>query len=441
MGGFWLREATKWILLLNLASTLWNPPFVRSETCNSKIRIRPVVVISPSPENVSLAVGASITLTCKAEPRTIDRGYIDRWVKYIQWYNPNGTEVGAKCQQPSSILSYKRKFSCPLVFKNLTEDEFGHYICQAGNHYRKHCTRQSFTIGSAPVFLEVPRNQSVYIDSNVTFDCNATGLPKPNISWIKNDDFNTLQSNSSAKDKNSIHSELFITKVKKKDFGGYKCVAINSIGKKVSLSAFLSQKEKREDPKTKSNSVGSNGTFSLTASCHYKPNNSNGSNVSKTNSKVKVVVTSDATKCHSILSVELIKEKKNEDEGTYQCRTAGKRESKLASLHAKEEITETKLHESSTSQIAIVIAASCVVVTLLINGVLGLSWYKRFKGGKKSEGQRNVTRVHMSNGRHPTVLIAQDIEEPWSLGAKNMGRVDEKLVLCAVENRLGDVEH
>ena len=60
---------------------------------------------------------------------------------------------------------------------------------------------------------------------------------------------------------------------------------------------------------------------------------------------------------------------------------------------------------------------------------------------RQSEGQRNVIRVHMSNGRHPTVLIAQDIEEPWSLGAKNMGRVDEKLVLCAVENRLGDVEH
>ena len=109
--------------------------------------VRPVVVISPSPENVSLAVGASITLTCKAEPRAIDTGYLDRWVKYIQWYNPNGTEVGAKCQQPSSIFAYKRKFSCPLVFKNLTEDEFGHYICQAGNHYRKHCTRQSFTIG------------------------------------------------------------------------------------------------------------------------------------------------------------------------------------------------------------------------------------------------------------------------------------------------------
>ena len=131
----------------------WNrdrkPYFISifSPTSFLSCTVRPVVDISSSPENVSLAVGASITLTCKAEPRTIDRGYLDRWVKYIQWYNPNGTEVGAKCQQPSSIFAYKRKFSCPLVFKNLTEDEFGHYICQAGNHYRKHCTRQSFTIG------------------------------------------------------------------------------------------------------------------------------------------------------------------------------------------------------------------------------------------------------------------------------------------------------
>ena len=104
----------------------------------------------------------------------------------------------------------------------------------------------TFRTGAAPVFLEVPRNQSVYIDSNVTFDCNATGLPKPSISWIKNDDFYTLQFNSSAKDKKSIHSELFITKVKKEDFGAYKCVAMNSVGKKVSLSAFLSPKGEKK---------------------------------------------------------------------------------------------------------------------------------------------------------------------------------------------------
>ena len=145
-----------------------------SRTSFLSCTVRPVVVISPSPENVSLAVGASITLTCKAEPRAIDTGYIDRWVKYIQWYNPNGTEVGAKCQQPSNILAYKRKFSCPLVFKNLTEDEFGHYICQAGNHYSKHCTRQSFAIGKYFIIARL----SVFFYSFL-FVCVTLYTPRP----------------------------------------------------------------------------------------------------------------------------------------------------------------------------------------------------------------------------------------------------------------------
>ena len=99
---------------------------------------------------------------------------------------------------------------------------------------------------------------------------------------------------------------------------------------------FVSITEKREDPKTQSNSVDSNGIFSLTATCHSKPNKSNDSNVSKTNSMVKFIATSDASKCHSILSIKLINERTNEDGGTYQCRTSGKGKSKLASLHAKE---------------------------------------------------------------------------------------------------------
>ena len=104
--------------------------------------VRPVVDISSSPENSTLPIGASITLNCTAQPRAIDIGYKDRWVKYIEWYDLQGNEVGSKCQQPSK----KRKLSCPLVLKNLTVDKFGRYNCQAGNGYIKHCTRKSFEI-------------------------------------------------------------------------------------------------------------------------------------------------------------------------------------------------------------------------------------------------------------------------------------------------------
>ena len=54
---------------------------------------------------------------------------------------------------------------------------------------------------------------------------------------------------------------------------------------------------------------------------------------------------------------------------------------------------------------------------------------------RQSEGQRNVVRVHMNNGRYPTVVVAQDTEELLSLWAKNAERVDEKL--CVVVESFG----
>ena len=102
--------------------------------------------ISSSPENSTLPIGASITLNCTVKPRGEDFGYLNRWVKYIKWYDPQDNEVGAKCKQPSNKRAYKLKLSCPLVLKNLTVDKFGRYTCQAGNGYKKHCTRKSFEI-------------------------------------------------------------------------------------------------------------------------------------------------------------------------------------------------------------------------------------------------------------------------------------------------------
>ena len=100
--------------------------------------------ISSRPENSTLPIGASITLICTAEPRGQDEIYLDRYVKYIEWYDPQDNKVVAKCEQPSE--KGKKLFSCPLVLKNLAVDKFGRYTCQAGNGYKKHCSRKSFEI-------------------------------------------------------------------------------------------------------------------------------------------------------------------------------------------------------------------------------------------------------------------------------------------------------
>ena len=106
--------------------------------------VRPVVDISSSPENSTLPIGASITLNCTAEPRIEDATYLDRYVDYIEWYDPQDNKVVAKCEQPSE--KGIKRLSCPLVLKNLAVDKFGRYTCQAGNGYVKHCTRKSFEI-------------------------------------------------------------------------------------------------------------------------------------------------------------------------------------------------------------------------------------------------------------------------------------------------------
>lgn len=112
--------------------------------------VRPDVSISSSSGNSCLPIGASITLTCTAQPRDEDSVFMDRWVDYIEWYDPQGRHVGAKCRQASDANSQKKNISCPLVLKNLTVDKFGSYTCQAGNGYTKHCTRISITIGEQP---------------------------------------------------------------------------------------------------------------------------------------------------------------------------------------------------------------------------------------------------------------------------------------------------
>ncbi|XP_022803438.1 roundabout homolog 1-like [Stylophora pistillata] len=446
-----LGEVAKCTLLLTLTGVLWSLSLVRGETCNSNLRIRPVVDISSSPENKKLHIGASITLTCTAEPRKIDSGYLDRWVDYIEWYDPQGRHVGAKCLQPSNIHAHKLKLSCPLVLKNLTVENFGSYTCQAGNGYVKHCTRSSFEIRipdvHIPEILEGPKNQSVLIGSNVTFSCTAKGLPRPTIHWIKvntsrflrtnprgrviqdgrtnrsqlliigvemedygkylciaNNSFGRtqsgvvvlnidvqkpeivegpknqrasigsnatfsctvkglprptiywikdnasypLQSNprtSLVQEGNDIRSLFLITGVQTEDYGIYQCIAKNSVGRKESGVVFLSPRnlekpEIVEHPKNQTYSIGSDLVFSCTATGLPQPNitwiKNNDPNVTKTNPRLRTILDLDDTKSHSVL---LITEATKEDAGTYQCfvnNSAGERTSNVASLHIKE---------------------------------------------------------------------------------------------------------
>ena len=102
-----------------------------------------------------------------------------------------------------------------------------------------------------PEVVENPKNQSVFIGSNVTFNCTAMGLPTPAISWMKNNDSYAVTSNVRARvvsDNKNNHSQLIITEVKIEDNGKYQCVASNSAGERTSSAAFLYIKELGKTP-------------------------------------------------------------------------------------------------------------------------------------------------------------------------------------------------
>ena len=114
---------------------------------------------------------------------------------------------------------------------------------------RRYLLQCAFFAGAAPKLIGVPRNQSADIGANVTFNCTASGFPKPTISWIKNNDSSALQSNlrvkfiNSTMDDKSIQSQLLlIIGVKMEDFGKYQCKAESVVGKNLSLPGFLTQK-------------------------------------------------------------------------------------------------------------------------------------------------------------------------------------------------------
>ena len=102
-----------------------------------------------------------------------------------------------------------------------------------------------------PEVVENPKNQSVFIGSNVTFNCTAMGLPTPTISWMKNNDSCVVTSDVRARvvsDNKNNHSQLIINKVRIEDNGKYQCVASNSAGERKSSAAFLYIKELGKTP-------------------------------------------------------------------------------------------------------------------------------------------------------------------------------------------------
>lgn len=83
-----------------------------------------------------------------------------------------------------------------------------------------------FFVSDAPSLILTPADKTVIESENVTFYCNATGNPNPNIKWIK--DGKTVEL-----------GDMLVIEANRNRSGKYLCLAENGLNATVNASANL----------------------------------------------------------------------------------------------------------------------------------------------------------------------------------------------------------
>lgn len=95
-----------------------------------------------------------------------------------------------------------------------------------------------------PVFSIQPRDSVVEERLNAIFKCEATGSPRPEIKWLRN---NSVLLNPTLIQNGSI-SYLVLRSVKKEQSAGmYQCIAVNKAGRTLSKTGMLTVISKEAD--------------------------------------------------------------------------------------------------------------------------------------------------------------------------------------------------
>ncbi|XP_053734831.1 vascular endothelial growth factor receptor kdr-like isoform X1 [Synchiropus splendidus] len=161
--------------------------------------------------------GDDVTLVCRAS-RYLYTG--------LRWLDSSNKTITTNV---SSLQLDRFSISLSLHVKSVSQNAVKGFKCQASKVHKK--------VELKPVALSVDErrepwlrqnltNQAVNISTTLTLACLALGVPRPNITWLKNGALVKEGRGISLSD----DGILTIERVKKDDEGLYKCVATNVVG-------------------------------------------------------------------------------------------------------------------------------------------------------------------------------------------------------------------
>ncbi|XP_007495324.2 vascular endothelial growth factor receptor 1 [Monodelphis domestica] len=179
------------------------------------------------------AEGEDLKLSC-----TVSK-FLYRDITWILLRTVNNRTMHHSISKQKMAVTKEYSITLNLTIKNVSLEDSGTYACRARNIYtgEEILQKKEVTIRDqeAPYLLRNLSDQIVAISNSTTLDCQAKGVPEPQITWFKN--------NHEIQQEPGIilgpgSSTLFIERVTEEDEGFYRCKATNQKGS-VQSSAYL----------------------------------------------------------------------------------------------------------------------------------------------------------------------------------------------------------
>ncbi|CAG5863670.1 unnamed protein product [Menidia menidia] len=179
---------------------------------------------SDMPDEVTVLVNKTTQLDCHADGNPTPK---------ISWFKDSQLLTS---QGPYRILSNGRT----LQVLSAQVSDTGRYVCEADNAAGSAEKHFNLNVNVPPTIIGVtPENMTVVVNNFVSLSCEATGLPRPSLSWLT--DKGPVRANSNMLIMPGGRT-LQILKAKVSDGGKYSCVAMNAAGeayKHIYLTVFV----------------------------------------------------------------------------------------------------------------------------------------------------------------------------------------------------------
>ncbi|XP_070551340.1 roundabout homolog 1-like isoform X4 [Ptychodera flava] len=183
----------------------------RSREATLTVREKPTFIVSP--QDITAVVNDNIEFYCTAAGDPVPT---------VTWSKKDGELPAGRYQ----ILDDNT-----LKLRHVTVLDEGSYICTGENSVGASHTEAKLSIHAEPAFSVVPRDRVVAVNRIATFDCRASGSPKPAIFWQRDGDQDLLFSGQVAgRFAVTQEGQLQITDVQREDEGFYTCSALSVAG-------------------------------------------------------------------------------------------------------------------------------------------------------------------------------------------------------------------